>query len=124
MRVFETEREELAWFVGLIEGEGSFHVTTYSSGTHPPQGRFCIQMTDMDVIERANAILLSWGIDLKISKPKLDNRSKAPKQLYRIQASRAAYIKIIIDKTYSYYSEKKQSDCDRVLKNLADRGLL
>lgn len=117
MKEFETYVEELAWFIGLVEGEGSFNV---SSG----RGRLGLKMSDLDVIERAKTFLQWWGIDLKISQPKIDGRWKAAKQLYEIQTSKASYLKTIIAETYEFFSEKKQGDCRKVLDNLADRGLL
>lgn len=119
MKEFNSKAEELAWFVGLVEGEGSFHVATDDGRQF---GRFSLKMSDLDVIKGARDILRRWGIFLNITLPGRDERWKDPKQMYKIETRRAFYLKIIIDKTYSYYSEKKQGDCDRVLKNLADRG--
>lgn len=115
---------ELAWFIGLIEGEGSFHVRAPQRRQPRGTGAFSLQMTDLDVVERVKTILSSWGIDRNITQPRPDERFKKAKQPYMIETRRASYLKIIIGKTYDFYSEKKKSDCDRVLKNLADRGLL
>lgn len=122
MKSFDNEGEELAWFVGLIEGEGSFCVSTPQA--KESRSQFYLGMSDLDVIERVRGILGSWGIDLNVHQAPKDKRWKDPKQIYRITTPRASYLKTIIDKCYPYFSEKKQSDCDRVLKNLADRGLL
>ncbi len=128
MQDFKTDEEELAWFVGLVEGEGSFHIRTENrTNKGRSQGSFALKMTDRDVIQAAQATLKGWGIDLNMRLVVDDRRGKNGiqyKPCYCLASYRAEYLKIIIDKCYPFFSEKKQGDCDRVLKNLADRGLL
>ena len=88
-------------------------------------------MTDKDVVERLVEILKSWDVEtnIGITHPTIYGRTlrrdgQPFKTQWRFQVRKANHLKTIIDKTYQYFSEKKQSDCDRVLKNLADRGLL
>lgn len=124
MKEFNSEAEELAWFVGLVEGEGSFNV--YTNSGRWQRSRFEINMTDRDVIDRAANLLSSWGIIINkiLVKNNKGRDGRVTSIAYSIQVGKSSDVKVIIDKTYQYYSEKKQSDCDRVLKNLADRGLL
>lgn len=121
MKEFDSDRDALMWLTGLIEGEGSLFVAQRGLGG------FKLTMTDLDVIEHARSVLSSWGVELNMRSPQPSLRrdgTPTEKLQWTIATSRASYLKIIIDKCYPYYSEKKQSDCDRVLKNLADRGLL
>lgn len=128
MKEFSNEDPELAWFIGLVEGEGSFYV---SVDRRSPQlrffGGFKLAMTDKDVVERARMYLQQLDIYLNMKSPTPSlkrNNEPSGKTLWAFQTRRVAYLKIIIDQCYPYFSEKKQSDCDRVLKNLVDRGLL
>jgi len=78
-------------------------------------------------MEYAQSILKEWDITLNLGAVASRNigRSGVPwKSTYVLRTAKASYLKIIIDQCYPYFSEKKQSDCDRILKNLADRGLL
>jgi hypothetical protein len=118
---------EVGWLVGIIEGEGSLYINGDSRPGRAESARFSIEMTDEDVIRRAGEVFQSWDIDVKV-RPVASRgigRDGTPwKPTWVIQIGKASYLKIIIDKCYDYFSEKKQGDCDRILKNLADRGLL
>lgn len=46
--------ENLAWLAGLLEGEGSFHISRKKD--RPWQFHISLQMTDRDVVERARVI--------------------------------------------------------------------
>lgn len=126
MKEFSSEEEQLAWFIGLVEGEGCF---TIDKGQSCPRGAgvFRLKMTDRDVVEKARLYLGSLGIPLNMRAPQPSlkrNGEPSGKTAWTIGTNKASCLKIIIDQCYPYFSEKKQSDCDRVLKNLADRGLL
>lgn len=43
--------EQYAWLAGLIEGEGTF--TLRMMGKYGPYPEICVQMTDLDVLEKA-----------------------------------------------------------------------
>ena len=47
--------EDFYWFIGLMEGEGSFHVA--KSGKNMGRASISLKMTDLDVVERAAVIV-------------------------------------------------------------------
>jgi len=118
---FKTDDEELAWFIGLVEGEGSLFVRA--------DGRpgFSLKMTDRDVILKAQGLLGSWGISVSVREsqsttPKLDGSLR--KLAWKIETGNADYLQVIISMCYPYFSTKKQDDSLRVLDALKNRGLL
>jgi hypothetical protein len=70
---------ELAWLAGLLEGEGSFiNQTSRWRGRRYIYVRVCIQMTDLDIIERVRTVT---GVPNKIFEPKITISGR--KQMYR-----------------------------------------
>ena len=111
MKEFRTEQEELAWFVGLVEGEGSFHISNGSPG-------FSLRMTDRDVMERTQLVLAAWGIPTNVRpyqhhQPKKDGTPR--KLAWDIQICREVYLEHIIEMCIPYFSDKKYSDCNRLM---------
>lgn len=118
MEGFDYWAESRAWFTGLVEGEGSFHIASN-------RGRFKLEMTDEDVMLQAQKFLLSLGIDIKLhSRQRVGSNGKLRKRTYILETSRWEYLTLIIDKCYEFFSEKKRTDCIKVLNNLTERGLL
>lgn len=48
---------DIAWFAGLLEGEGCFRVQTQDDGDRRPGLRVEVKMCDLDAIERAASML-------------------------------------------------------------------
>jgi hypothetical protein len=117
---FVSPTEERAWFIGLIEGEGSFYVEAGRKSAKPT-GVFSLAMSDQDVIWRARYFLAKW-YDVYLNVTTEEGRSEHHKRMFRIRTSRMASVDTIISFSYPHLSEKKQSDCDRVLKSFADRS--
>lgn len=71
---------ELAWLAGILEGEGSFILSTSRWGGRKYRyARIALSMTDRDVVERARLIS---GADCKLFEPAVKKANR--KQQYRL----------------------------------------
>lgn len=99
---------ELAWLAGLLEGEGSFGLTRYASGTQAPQVQ--IRMSDLDVIERARVLI---GVNRYSVEPRRSDHKTI--YLVRVRGKRAAELMRML---LPYMGERRSGRITEILNGI------
>jgi hypothetical protein len=97
---------DLAWFAGIVDGEGSINITTCKDKYHKALGRFAlnfeITMTHLPTMERINSM---WGIGGLYVHQKGSKIGK-PCWLWMVRANQALAILEIV---YPYLFTKREA---------------
>jgi hypothetical protein len=104
-----SEENVCHWFVGLLEGEGSFMSGPPSSPNEP---RISVAMTDEDVIERASQFC-------QTTYQKLNVRNEHHKRVYRmfVRGKKAVELMKCV---YPLMGKRRHQQIDRVLDNYVE----
>lgn len=104
---------EIAWFAGLLEGEGSFGY--YPDKRCPSTGKVIIQFesTDKDIIEKVHSLFGGryWDSDYP-SKPSHYKKS------WRWAVTSKKEVREIIKMVYPYLGNRRKTKCDEVLEKI------
>ncbi len=107
------ENKDLYWLAGLLEGEGSFMKGPPSKPNKP---RISLQMTDLDVVERAGALM---GIEAYHRKQdKRDPRWKPVYQFAKCGAPAVELMKLL----RPLMGVRRQAQIDAALASYIPRG--
>jgi hypothetical protein len=108
------DTQQLAWFAGIFEGEGNMFIAK-NGGT-----RLSIRMTDLDVIERVNALFPSIKIQVVVPKPVKAGYSQ-PKTQYAWRISKPDEVRRIITLMLPWLGERRTAKAREVLAHLDTR---
>ena len=107
--------EEVAWFAGLFEGEGSFTIEK-NGGV-----KLTIGMTDKDIIDRVREMFPLCS-DMKPVQPKpVRDSYNQPKTRYVWRTSRPDEVKRITLLIMPWLGERRKAKAQEVLEHLANR---
>jgi len=100
---------ELAWLAGILEGEGSFILSTSRwQGRKYRYARIALTMTDQDVVEKARVIS---GADCKLFEPTLKANRK---QQYRLWIDGKNAVRLM-NLLHPYMGNRRKAQIDEVL---------
>lgn len=93
---------EIAWFAGLMEGEGGFHLSNGKAAPEYP--RISLAMLDKDIVDRA-AVFLHSNVTTYAT-------PKGDKLMYRCSSAKPEIIKPLLESIYPYLGERRKVQVD------------
>lgn len=105
LQVSSISETQLAWFAGLLEGEGTFGLDArpgqrYKVSTSPPSPYIKIAMTEKDVIEKAAKM-----VGKNVNSPK--RLTSTGKEIYILNIGDRASLRIILPRLLPYLGERR-----------------
>ena len=99
---------ELAWLAGLVEGEGYFTIQRYPGKDHWASPVFGLEMTDQDVVYRAQALTGVGSISSRTPRPRA-------KRSWTWQVRARQDVLDLMEVLYPYMGERRSERIDELL---------
>lgn len=107
---------EIAWFAGLMEGDGTFQMAQNGSKNKSSvTPRMRISMLDRDIIERAAKILKSTITTYPTP--------KGNKMMFSASSAKASIVEPLLKSMYPYMGERRKEQINKMLTYYNNRRL-